>query len=619
MSSAFPNEPGGMTPFIDWSCSNSLDPRIFNVYNSSSYISDGTAPLSPPSCFETYVGPNSNLANGQWVAYFPTGTREVFFATWWRANSTFRGYPNNTNKMQFLRSPSLSGDNSFLSWHGQPGTATPRTLMWYQQAPYNNTHVAGVFNTNYPVDGTGYFIPNINSAAATFVAGNAWTKIELYLKSSTTGTSRDGTIRIWVNGTLSSDFTNVNLMPGGIEEWNFTHAWDGGDRGDTAKWAHYWDHFYCSTRTSGGVIVPVLSALTPASVTLTPGNTQTFTVSMNTAVTSSSTISVSSSNPAVATVPASVTVSSGQTSTTFTATAVGVGTSTLSTVYGSSSRTANVTVTSSGGGGGGTTTTYAHSAQFSSTQDSNGWSYRDTSGSLLTYSSGSGLWNNPAHVYLGIWGTGCHPGYSVGSVLRWTAPRNGSARITGSVADVDLSAGDGVLFEIKYGSATTLYSKDLSGSDATTYAYDVTQTMSAGDFIDFIVTAKTNGAYDSTSLNPSIAFSEGSTNPLAPVISSFTPTSGTRGVSVTVVGANFSGTIANNIVTVNGVLATVTSASPTQLIFTVPQAATTGAVQITTSTGSATGSTFTVTDPVTPDIPPASNFGGNAFLLLVMP
>jgi hypothetical protein len=42
-------------------------------------------------------------------------------------------------------------------------------------------------------------------------------------------------------------------------------------------------------------------------------------------------------------------------------------------------------------------------------------------------------------------------------------------------------------------------------------------------------------------------------------------------------------------------------------------------VNIATSAGSGTAGTYTVDDPVTPDTPPASNFGGSATLLLVMP
>ena len=55
-----------------------------------------------------------------------------------------------------------------------------------------------------------------------------------------------------------------------------------------------------------------------------------------------------------------------------------------------------------------------------------------------------------------------------------------------------------------------------------------------------------------------------------PTITSFTPTSGAIGSTVTITGSNFSSTIVNNIVWFGGVRATVTSATATQLQVTVP-------------------------------------------------
>ncbi len=624
MSSAFPNEPNGFVARTDWSCSNALDASMFNVYNTQNYASDATAPLSPPLVFDSYLGVGTLYGNGQWGGILNPRPREIFVGFWWKTNAAFQGTSNNNNKLFFIRAPS-SGDNSFMVFQG--GQDAPKTCKWYQQAQVNNTHVPGVFNTNWPVDGTGWFDPNINSAAATFAMSATWRKVEIHLKSSTTATSRDGWIRLWFNGTLSTSHSNVNLMYNGIDEWQINHAWDGSAfRTDlTREWHHYFDHVYVSApSTTGGGSTPVLVSLTPSSVSLAPGNTQSMTVGMSSNVLTNTNIALSSSSTTVATVPSSVTVNNGQASATFTCTAVGAGSSTLTAALSGASFTSAVTVTGGGGGGGGgtgTTTTYSHSSQFSTTQNVNGWSYRDGAGNLLSYNAVTGLWENPTYTYLGIWNNGCHPGYTQTAVLRWTASATGSARITGSVQDLDTTAGTGVLFTIKYGASSTIYSKDLDGTDAAAYAYDVTQAMSSGDFIDFIVDSKGSGAYDSTLLNPVIAFTTGSTssNPGAPTISSFTPTSGVLGSSVTIVGTNFNSTLANNTVTFNGVQATVTSASTTQLVVTVPALATTGNIAVTTSNGTATGSTFTVTDPVTPVTPPATNFGGNAMLLLVLP
>jgi hypothetical protein len=83
----------------------------------------------------------------------------------------------------------------------------------------------------------------------------------------------------------------------------------------------------------------------------------------------------------------------------------------------------------------------------------------------------------------------------------------------------------------------------------------------------------------------------------APTITSFTPTSGPTGTSVTITGTNFSGTgFTTTSVTFNSVTATFTVPSATQIKATVPSTATTGPIKVTTGCGSATSTTnFTVT------------------------
>jgi Ca2+-binding RTX toxin-like protein len=77
----------------------------------------------------------------------------------------------------------------------------------------------------------------------------------------------------------------------------------------------------------------------------------------------------------------------------------------------------------------------------------------------------------------------------------------------------------------------------------------------------------------------------------APTITSFDPTSGPVGTSVTITGTDLSGATS---VTFNGVAATITSNTATEIVTTVPADATTGPIAVTTTGGTATGETFTV-------------------------
>lgn len=81
------------------------------------------------------------------------------------------------------------------------------------------------------------------------------------------------------------------------------------------------------------------------------------------------------------------------------------------------------------------------------------------------------------------------------------------------------------------------------------------------------------------------------TNP--PVVSSFSPTSGAVGTSVSISGSNFSGATA---VRFNGTSASFTVNSSSSISATVPSGATTGPISVTTSAGTGTSaSSFTVT------------------------
>src|SRR5215467_11419366 len=80
-------------------------------------------------------------------------------------------------------------------------------------------------------------------------------------------------------------------------------------------------------------------------------------------------------------------------------------------------------------------------------------------------------------------------------------------------------------------------------------------------------------------------------------VASFTPQGGPIGTFVTISGTGFSATASQNTVMFNGTAATVISSTSTQIVASVPSGATTGLIDVTTPSGSATSSTpFTVTN-----------------------
>ncbi|HNR73921.1 MAG TPA: IPT/TIG domain-containing protein [Cyclobacteriaceae bacterium] len=86
----------------------------------------------------------------------------------------------------------------------------------------------------------------------------------------------------------------------------------------------------------------------------------------------------------------------------------------------------------------------------------------------------------------------------------------------------------------------------------------------------------------------------------SPTITSFAPTVGSVGATVTISGANFSSTTSNNTVKIGNALATVSSATTTQLTITVPTEAATGKISVTTNDKTATSTAdFNVVQPPT--------------------
>lgn len=96
----------------------------------------------------------------------------------------------------------------------------------------------------------------------------------------------------------------------------------------------------------------------------------------------------------------------------------------------------------------------------------------------------------------------------------------------------------------------------------------------------------------------------------APVVTSFTPSSGASTTAVTINGTGFSATPASNSVSFNGIAATVSSATTTKLVVAVPTGATTGKIGVTVAgqTGQS-GSNFVVKPKITGFSPGSGSAG----------
>ena len=166
------------------------------------------------------------------------------------------------------------------------------------------------------------------------------------------------------------------------------------------------------------------------------------------------------------------------------------------------------------------------STGYSSTQGKNNWSYqyrkdadefvypgdRETQGAIaLGYTNmtwTNNRWEAPGTFPLITKGA-LHPGTHNEAVLKWTAPKAGEVRITGTAYDNDAGGGDGVKARIFKDSIQLWTSGVIRNGDTTGKSHTINTTVTAGQAIYFIVDNNSyfgNHFYDTTKWDPSIAY-----------------------------------------------------------------------------------------------------------------
>lgn len=527
MSATWPNEPSGAVTLLDHGFAN-YSPFY---YGGAELATDATAPVSPPNVMKSTIYPGQVEGGSQMNWSAGRTYNDMFVALSWRTNADFFGRTT-ANKMFFVRGPQVNG---FFGLGGS-GTGPFEILFGHNTASLDNSHIW--------LQDLG--LVSYANAARVYVSRNTWTKIEVYIHKSTTSTSRDGIVRLWVNGIKTMDFNTVNYAPNGLDEYVWSETWDGTVTNPvpSTEWSHYVDHLYISTGgtpSSGGTNPPppipdpppppppptdppppppapvVLQSMTPANLSTTVGTAKQFTITMSGAMQTATSLFTTSSDPTVATVPASVTITAGASTALVTASPIKVGSTTISTNYNGVTKGATLQVGTAGSTSG--STVYDYSLQFSGTQGSDGWYYLEDNGTQMTYSGGSSTWTG-SDTYGGnlqtIWGSGFHPGGTRATILRFVVPASGSADIDGSFYDLDTAGGTGAVARVMH-NGVTLFTRTIANGDTTGGVYDLTQTVRAGDHIDFVVANQTaDYQNNSTSLNPVITLAAVSTEPTPP-------------------------------------------------------------------------------------------------------
>lgn len=291
-SAQWPNEPAGSVNALDCPFSGQLCQGMFNVYGNQPFANDPAAPLSPSGVLDHFLPAGATTGGGQFgyhlqnnLGYKP---RELYVGTWWKTNPEFDGNVNNCNKMIFVQGQESGGGGNFIMWGG-PVEGTKAIMFATQQDQQfgaGNCHIPnwqgyGVCqsSTAFPNGTHGGFYNNVGSGLVG--PGTGWHRIETYQKSSSTYTSRDGIIRMWLDGSLILNVQNANLLPNGFTDVQYNSTWDGSSnlqcdvRDCTRERHHYYDHLRISIPNcgAGGCPAPaylIINSSLPATRTGTP-------------------------------------------------------------------------------------------------------------------------------------------------------------------------------------------------------------------------------------------------------------------------------------------------------------------------------------------------------------
>lgn len=232
------NEPAGASVLLDCPFNSLNGCGILDVYFSSQITSDSSAPVSPNSVVQSTLHAGNASGGMQIGIAFPQTYREMYVGLMWRTNPQFEGRLVG-NKLFFVRGPGMNGVFLF----GADRLTNGSNSMIF------GTNTGGVDNSHACSSGGLLCYPNAGPGTLTV---GVWTKLEAYIKSSTTATSRDGIVRWWVNGVLAGNYINMNYGWSGLNDWTWSETWDGYvNPVPSVDWNHFIDHLHVSAGGGG--------------------------------------------------------------------------------------------------------------------------------------------------------------------------------------------------------------------------------------------------------------------------------------------------------------------------------------------------------------------------------
>lgn len=244
-SGSWVNAPQGGVVLLDHSFNSMVAAGLFTPWNNTFIVSDASAPFTPSNVARTRLEAFAKTGGDELAYTSPTNYREMYMGVYWRTNPQFQGRIS-SNKIFFLRG--IPGTNGVIYMTGGPNMGQANfSLVW--------SHNSGHLNNGHIMGGDQFGSTAFANVGSAVVVPGLWYKIELHIRASTTSSSRDGFMRMWLNNSLTHSYDQLNYAaatatmstPGFLNQWVWNETWDGsGDMGisNTVPWEHYVDHVY---------------------------------------------------------------------------------------------------------------------------------------------------------------------------------------------------------------------------------------------------------------------------------------------------------------------------------------------------------------------------------------
>ncbi len=195
-------------------------------------VTDGSARKSPPYVVRISfpVGFNGGDAPAtMWYDFPGTRPRELYVGFWLKVSNPWQGHSSGVNKIAFITSG------------GTQDALIPE--VFGQAAPYRIRIAISELGVNQNAAYQGWLDPNVTDVVPTL---GVWHRIEIYAKYGTNSSSNNGTVKLWMDGTLLMTYSDINFNYDGFDGWKFSPTWGG--VGDTKTEDDYYeiDHVHTS-------------------------------------------------------------------------------------------------------------------------------------------------------------------------------------------------------------------------------------------------------------------------------------------------------------------------------------------------------------------------------------